>query len=266
MENVDELQNIRNQLFDQAELMWWWSLAISIFSQFLSLLTTIFSNLYFLYISGFAIISSPILVIVIREFANKLTQKADKCRRVILYSDSFQYSIPEHEILEMKSWLIGQQVKPAPFISPYYYSQSTGGSQRLIENIMESSFFTKFLANKMEDFLLIIFIAFLLITILIIYIGTFESRPIVIATLISFLLSSDIFNIYRKYSELKQAADFTFKGCPKLINAEEGLLVRDAMQQVEDYHIALIQSPPIPYKLYLYYRDEINKKYRDEIE
>jgi hypothetical protein len=78
---------------------------------------------------------------------------------------------------------------------------------------------------------------------------------------IAFFLAGDMFLLWKKYSDLKMQANETFKVCA-LLRDEPQLSASQAMQIAEDYHLALIQSPPIPFKLYIKFRDLLNDAYR----
>lgn len=65
-----------------------------------------------------------------------------------------------------------------------------------------------------------------------------------------------------KILDLKAQANETFKVCA-VLRDEPQLSLFQAMQTVEDYHLVLIQSPPIPLKLYLKYRAPLNNAYRE---
>jgi hypothetical protein len=202
-----------------------------------------------------------ISVIILRAWADDFTQKADKCRRLILYSDSLKSPIPNYELLTIRSWTTGIELQSAPFVTPYYYSRMNEGSKRLADNTAESAFYTQFLANKAFNCLLIIILISILLILSTIYFGAFESKPVFLVSIISILLSSDIIAIAKKYWDLRMSAKEAFKNCSNLIE-QDSLSLENAMQTVEDYHLTLIQSPPIPLKLYLKYRNKVNELYQ----
>ena len=93
-----------------------------------------------------------------------------------------------------------------------------------------------------------------------------ESIVIIIAksalSAIAFFLAGDIFFLLKKYSDLKAQADATFKVCA-ILRDESKLSLSRAMQTVEDYHLVLVQSPPVPFKLYLKYQEPLNHAYQE---
>lgn len=267
--DTKDLPDIRNYLYDKAERLWWWSLYISLGAQLLSLIAVLIDKVVILALVGFVALVAPIGVVWLREWAAKLTQKADKCRRLVLYADGLGEDIPKEELATIRSWTTGVQLKQAPFVRPYYASNFPHGSNRLVDITAESAYFTSCLAERVASYLLIILIISALVVIGILYFSTATATSTnVVATIaksttsaITFLLAGDIFLLWKKYSELKAAANETFRLCAKLRD-EPKLPIHEAMQVVEDYHLNLIQSPPIPLKVYLKYRDALNEAYQ----
>jgi hypothetical protein len=279
MPNQKNLSDIRNYLYDQAEVRWWYSLWLSLCAQVLALIATVNNKLWLLAIAGFLALITPIAVAWLREWANNLTQKADKCRRMILYADSLGEDIPSHELAMVRAWTTGIKLQQAPFTSPYYSSSLSNSPQRLMDITTESAYFTEFLAAKTVNYLLVFLVISILILSGIIYFADFATSTATISqenqdmsgvkwavkaalTAISFILSGDILLLWKKYSDLKLSAQSTFQKCADL-RYDKSLSISEAMQVVEDYHLALIQSPPIPLKLYLIYRDPLNQSYQD---
>ncbi|PSF33878.1 hypothetical protein C7H19_19335 [Aphanothece hegewaldii CCALA 016] len=269
MNNLKDLPDIRNHLYDEAEKLWWWSIYLNLGAQFSSLIVVLINKAWVLAIAGFLALVAPIVVIWLRESASTFTQQADKCRRLILYADGLGEEISKDDLATIRSWATGIQLKEAPFISPYYASNLPFGTLRLVDIVAESAYFTSHLAGKAVNYLKLIcaISVIVLLSILFISISVLNSMSIVIIIarvailFTTFLLSGDTFLLLKKYTDLKVQANDTFKVCAKLRN-ESQLSLYQAMQMVEDYHLTLIQSPPIPLKLYLKYREHLNDAYR----
>lgn len=265
-----DLPDIRNHLYDEAEKLWWRSLYLTLAAQLSSLIAVIFNKTWILAIAGLLALTSPIGVVWLREWANTHSQKADKCRRLILYSDGLGEEIPREDLATIRASTTGIQLKNAPFIRPYYASNIPMGSNRLVDIIAESAYFTCQLAGKAAEYLLIIFTISVLGLIGILYISitvpSSESIVIVVVksaiSAISFFLAGDIFLLWKKYSDLKAQANETFKICA-ILRDKSQLSLSQAMQTVEDYHLVLAQSPPIPFNLYIKYQDSLNRAYQE---
>ena len=269
MSDLKDLPDIRNYLYDEAEKLWWWSLYLTLGAQLSSLIAVLINEAWVLAIASFLALVAPIGVVWLREWASTLTQQADKCRRLVLYADGLGEEIPKEDLATIRAWTTGIQLKAAPFTRPYYASKLPSGSNRLVDIIAESAYFTWHLASKAGGYLQIIcaISALVLVSILYFSISVLNSVNIVIIvaksaiSAIAFLLAGDVFLLWKKYSDLKIQADKTFNICASLRN-EPQLSLSQAMQNVEDYHLVLIQSPPIPFKLYSKYRDPLNNAYR----
>lgn len=77
----------------------------------------------------------------------------------------------------------------------------------------------------------------------------------------SFILGGDILVLQKKYAELCNAATVAYDRCAQLRQMPEVSLF-EVMQPVEDYNIALIQSPPVPFKLHIKHNAFLNEIYR----
>ncbi len=268
--NSKDLPDIRNYLYDQAEKLWWWSLYLTLGTQLWSLIAVLINESWVLALAGFLALVAPIGVVWLREWASTLIQQADKCRRLILYADGLGEEISKEDLATIRAWTTGIQLKTAPFTRPYYASNLPSGSNRLIDIIAESAYFTCHLAGKAAGYLQIIFAMSTLVLISILYfsISVLNSASLVIIvaksaiSAIAFFMAGDVFLLWKKYSDLKLQANETFKVCAALRD-EPQLSLSQALQTVEDYHLVLIQSPPIPFKLYLKYRDPLNNAYRE---
>ncbi|MEI1373671.1 hypothetical protein PQG02_14875 [Nostoc sp. UHCC 0926] len=269
MRKLKDIPDIRNYLYDETEKLWWWSIYFTLGAQLSSLIAVLINNAWVLAITGFFALVTPIGVVWLREWANTLTQQADKCRRLILYADGLGEAIPKEDLATIRSWKTGNQLKAAPFTRPYYASKLATGSNRLVDIIAESAYFTCHLAGKAAVSLQIIcaFSALVLLSILYFSISLPNSAGIVIIaaksaiSAISFFLAGDVFLLWKKYLDLKVQANETFKMCA-VLRDEPQLSLSQAMQTVEDYHLILIQSPPIPFKLYIKYRNILNDAYQ----
>lgn len=268
--SLKDLPDIRNHLYDKAEKLWWWSLYITLGAQLSSLIAVLINKALILTITGFLALIAPIGVAWLREWAGTLTQQADKCRRLILYADGLGEEISKEDLATVRSWTTGIQLKAAPFTRPYYASNLPNGSNRLVDIVAESAYFTSYLAGRVAGYLLIILAVSALVVISILYFSTAVSNStnitITIAksaiSAVAFLLAGDVFLLCKKYSDLKVKAEETFKVCAALRDKPQ-LSLYQAMQTVEDYHLVLIQSPPIPFKLYFKYRDPLNSAYQE---
>lgn len=220
--------------------------------------------------SIFAILA-PVSIAWTREAASASLLRGDKCRRLILFADGLGHDIPTEDLAQVKAWALGSQLKEAPFVKPYYSSSKSPGPQRLADIITESSFFTEHLARKIATGLWVTFGIALIVACLVLYsadlcaevpfhVVVFVMKSM--AVFVSFLIAGDFLLIAKKYTDLNHEAHQAFSRCACLREAQN-LSIDEVRNVVEDYGIALLQAPPIPGQLYGFYRDALNRIYRE---
>lgn len=269
MNGNQELGDVRNYLFDRAEALWWISFYLTVGMQGLLLVSIVWNLPWVIYISGFAALALPLAVTWIRECASSFSGKGDKVRRAILYADSLGESIPSQEDALIRGWTEGSELAPAPFQPPYYFSPLPPGPARLADNVCESAFFTMKLSEIVVRQLTAVLILSILILFAILYFGLLSDGGAKHAGLVanavlataSFILGGDILVLRKKYAELCSAATVAYEQCGRLREIPD-ISLFEVMQPVEDYNIALAQSPPVPFKLHIKYNDFLNKIYR----
>lgn len=268
MENTISLSDVRNYLYDETERRWWWSFFLALATQFMVLVAVIIDIPVFLIGAGLISLTIPIGRGWLQKFARDYQNKADKCRRLILYSDGLGHEIRREDLATVQSWVMGAQVDEAPFTRPYYASNLEAGPQRLVDIAAESAYFTSCLSGKVASYLMSAFVISVLIVAGILYFATTTSTQASFlatvgksaAVVIAFLCSADILLLWQRYSELQAVSHTTFHLCARL-STDPTLPLHKAMQIVEDYHLKLIQSPPIPKRLYFKYQHDLNAAY-----
>lgn len=269
-----DLSDIRNHLYNRAEKLWWITLYIALGTQAIVLAAVWGPNKTFSAIAAILSFLAPIAIVWLREHALTITTKADKCRRLILYSDGLGRHISSGDLAQVRAWALGWELTSAPFVKPYYASEKPVGPSRLADIMTESAFFTMNFAERMVFWLRIVLLVSAIMVMgmlwaisLILEEGGITGPPVVSAMfksaafVLAFLMSSDFVLLHQKYGELRVLAKEVFDQCARLRDdktmTESGILLIS-----EDYSLALIQSPPIPLCLYVKYRDAMNIAYR----
>jgi len=179
--------------------------------------------------------------------------------------------VPAEDLATVRAWTVGSRLKEALFLRPYYSSTKPPGPQRLADISAESAFFTEQLAAKMQVCLWVLFGAALIVAAIGLHFAdlasTVTERGALLlaksaAILVSFLLAGDLLLNAKKYGDLRHEARDAFTRCAYL--RENPKTEADQVRTVvEDYGDALLQAPPIPRGLYLWYRDDLNRIYRE---
>lgn len=269
MGNEKDLSDIRNLLYDKAEWRWSWSLCFALFAQVSALAALWLNKPDILITAGLISIIAPIVEVWFKEWGDHFTQKADKCRRLILYADGFGEEIPKEEVATILAWVTNVQPKQAPFIRPYYASSLPYGPQRLADIVAESSYYTSHLADRITGYLTFLLALSVALLFAILYFSLTNATPTngllslarSAVSIMPFILAGNTLLLRKKYSDLYNTSNETFRLCARL-RCCNNLQSHDILRVVEDYHLALIQSPPIPLKIYLKYRDALNEAYK----
>ena len=144
------IEDIKYSLYKNSERLWWYSLSGWFLAVVASVLSIIIDQKDILSLIGIFSFLTPFGIVWLRELAVALSFKADKCRRLILYSDGLGSVISDTELLEVKGFSVGEKIENAYYEPPYYDSTQEPGEARLLDILGESAFFTKELSRKVE--------------------------------------------------------------------------------------------------------------------
>lgn len=270
MPTPSDLSDIRNHLYQRAELWWVCTLAISAITLFLGLVALWVNSTAWITFGGVFAIAAPIAIAWMREAASLNMLRGDKCRRLILYADGLGHDISPEDLAQARAWTLRTTPKDAPFVRPYYSSTVAPGPQRLADILVESTFFTEHLTGKLASWLWIAFGLAVTFACMILYVADLQSATSYLftflvaksaAVLVSFLLAGDFLLIAKKYSDLRNEAHQSYARCARL-RSENNVSADEVRAAAEDYNVAILQAPPIPVWLYRIYRDELNRIYR----
>jgi len=276
MEKFQDLHDIRTSLFVKSETLWLLSILLGIATQGIVLILPFINNNSIVTTTGFFLILFPIISSIMKELSSAYKNKGDKCRRLILYSDGLGNNISPHDLSNIRCTILGKaKLKEAPFVKPYYASNFPPGYKRLADITAESAFFTMHLARKMVffvSFLIVLSVSILLAAVYFIYIAANSTNILTgttnlaivaktVAVSMSFIFSCEIFFLWFKYNSLSNVASLVYKDCD-MLRKEEAPNSIQVTQAIEEYHVSLIQSPPIPKGVYLKYKDQLNEAYR----
>lgn len=273
MSDANDLSYIRDHLYYKSEKLWWLTFSMALGIQIFSLIAIWINHTVLLSIVGLIALTIPIAIAWIREQAGGISGKADKCRRLILYSDGLGEPISKEDLAILRTWAIGDRTRKPSFIPPYYASMLPPGPNRLADIMTESAFFTEYLADKVVTRLSIVLGLSAIIVIVMLYASatiftdqksiTNIMAPIAksAASVIALLISGDIALLDKKYHALRGAACNAVSRCARMRN-DSGATVQEVLQAVEDYNVILAKSPPIPRYMYEKYKQELNNAYR----
>lgn len=269
-DQLDGLLNIRHFLYQRAQWLWQASLLLTLLTLLFTLVGFWIGAPTLVGAVGAAVVVLPIAVAWIRESATTLQLRADKCRRVILLAEGIDREIAPSMMAEIRGWVAGKELPPAPHVAPYYSSAMHPGPQRLADMLAESAFFTENVSGKLQTWLWIAFGISLGISIGALLVADLASvmatKAVLlgvksVAVFIAFLISGDVALLAKKYGDLRVEARHTYQKGVQLRDSEDASM-NDVSEVAEDYGVALLQAPPIPSWVYVLLREGLNQAYR----
>ena len=269
----ENIENIKYSLYKKAEQLWWLSLLGWALAVIFSIFAIYINDKDKLQIIGIVSAILPFGIIWLRELSAGYSYKADKGRRLILYSDGLGVNPSDSELLSIESYMLGDNVAEAFYEPPYYESELPGGPERLLDIAGESAFFTKELSGKTAKVLNVILAVCLTVLLILGISSKFwlgfsglsdKSLGDFIEAFSLFVLSlvaGDIFLLRVKYANLAEESNKIFESIFNL-KKSAGLVAHDVMRLISDYDACVQACPPIPTILYKKYLKELNKVYK----
>ena len=152
----------------------------------------------------------------------------------------------------------------APTDTKYWLSQKPVGPTRMAEMVLESSFYTNYLADKCKGIFWWIGITGTVIA-LIVIVAAYELRDTtrtsdltahIIVLVFVFFLTGDFWSFYLQYRDLADAAQRSHEQAFELLR--RGIITEnDALELAMTYNTAVAQSPPVFSFLHKRYKDQI---------
>lgn len=211
---------------------------------------------------------APGVSVVLREWAAVPLDRADKIRQLVLLSDSLGRPIPASEQANVRRWVPGQSLNPAPYIQPYYSSTLPAGPGRLADNLAESAYFTEHIAEKVARTLAwggLVVIGLLVAILYVVGTATAASHALVLArgaaVAVAFLVSGDYAMLLWRFVRLKSAAQQAYRSASAL-RESPSVQLEDVIPVAQDYDSARVQAPPLPRWLHVLNMEELNADYR----
>jgi len=267
MEN--EIFSRKDQLYKAANQFWMCGLYIN-FGVFLLFLVTVFFNwpplVWFL---GLLSLLAPISLFVCNLISGFKFKTADKCRRILHYSDGLGIPTPETEI----ACVLGEKSKkkfvPSLYADPYYFTNVKPGVVRLLRNTRECAYFTFNLCrySKFASLLIISIMAISAFVIFYVVITSTKSQSDIqnlaksAVAIVSFLFTANIIVTFIKYWQTEVSAEDIYKSINSALKNPK-ISLPEAMIMVDNYNVVVSRGPLIFDKIYDNYRDQMNDGYR----
>jgi len=197
----------------------------------------------------------------IKSLAQGLRRKLD------LY-DSFGWEIPPLDYSDLcvrcpRSAKVRARLDGS--VEPYFLSTELQGPVRALENVSESAWWSKHLAERMRSYCIVLMATGLVVSVIVLIValqtvGQSDVRASVariVAALLMFLFSAGVVRLGMGYHELAKSAERSEQDAINMNKSGEPKLV-DTLRVMSEYHLARAVGPLIPTWVWNCHRDELN--------
>ncbi len=268
----NELFTRKSELYESALYFWKASLYINFATLIFFLFSVYIDWSPFAWIFGLVSLIAPTALIFCREMFNTRFREADKCKRILHYTDGLGLDIPGAEAACLLGTHRKKKKSEKPVVTdtePFYVSKKEKGPERLLEDTRESAYFTfnnartsKWISTGVISvMILIVAVIFHEIITTPVLNKTIQNYAKSAAAIISFLLTGDVSVICYRYFILEADAKKSYFDCDSLLK-RGNIELHEVTRTVEDYDISVLLGPPILPKIYEWTRDNLNAAYQ----
>lgn len=268
----------KTKYLQKAENYWLFGFVLTILLPILSLIvakiekspTTDKSNWFYIAIASLLCLLFPLAIQCLKAWSQSSFEIGDKFNRYLFYDHSLNIKPSNHQILSLLPLTVRVIAEDNVKDSDYFDSKTPHGHRKMIENLMETAFFTSKLAAFTAFILWFVLFGSILVVFIAIYL-TFNLQVITHTNLLQIALAatalfatSEVFFVACQYREFATASDRVVSGCSFLLD-KEAIDQQQALLLVEEYHLLRIKNPPIISYIYRWKRDELNAIYKKVI-
>ena len=275
---VEKIEVIRNTAFAKSERRWWLAFALVISATLASSLVLSGVLPQGSGLESVVVVVSvlmPILAVLARNRSSHWASRGDVCRRAFLYRNSLGIDLSIDEKRSIALWPAKTPLSAVTVAAPYFESSKEHGAGRLADNVAESAFITSELARLMAAFLLLASLGVILLCLAALAsLSTLKMTPTNInnvsllvgigATIALTFVVGEVAITWLAYRSLADGAKDSFKEASRFSENKE-TEVTAAMLIAERYSIALASNLPLPYLLYRWHHERIEKAYKDAL-
>ena len=238
----------KRRAYAVAKRTWIWFSAASALSIVLSVIPMFLPDVWCRPFPALALVLA-VATVALRWRADMQYQQAEALRRLQLFIDALGEA-PDQTDLAVTLSNAGNTACDEPAsIGPYYGSKEKQRWRRLVDNVRESAFYTAANSRTFFNYLCAGIIAFLVIMFVALYVSTVLVEPTLLASGVlagvTAVIGTSIADVARSYFNLSNAAAAVRDTCRDLLRARS-VPMREALQVVSRYDVALAGSPPIP--------------------
>jgi fumarate reductase subunit C len=197
---------------------------------------------------------------------------AQGLRRKLDLKDGLGWDIPNAELSDLvvrSPASVKKKASSKPPNDPYFASQEMAGPRRAIENVSESAWWSKHLAEKMYThclLTLIVTVATALVALIVTVQAASGSAPLdtlsivarVVTALLMLALSLGLLKLTTGYYGLSKKAARTEEGAERLLITSSNIELVDALKIISEYHLARASAPIVPTWIWKWNQRELN--------
>lgn len=218
---------------------------------------------------GICVVLAACVSLWMKHLSNEKFQCAERYRRILFYSKSLDEAIPSHEIGIIFADYADADRQSNLAQDEYYDSEAIPGSRRMLENLQESSFYTRKLArSSLIAFRATVIIGLAVATLYLLFAvvgpavnvteGNLRRAAEISTKLIAFAVLGSYFDLWASFASLASASDRIFRDV-SLALARDGDMSKEALKLVSAYDCALTASSPIPTPIWMKDRKALDK-------
>lgn len=259
--------------FDEAKRWWIWanvSRLLVVIITIISLIRKEWLDWIWILPAGFTVTHS-----LLQWRADTLQGKADAITRKLELQDGFGWKISEQEradlILE-----VSDKVKKKAYgteESPYFDSRQEVFARRAIENLKQSSWYTRHLAKKMAKYVFVLCASAVALALLSTFIVIVFTSPLqrwgpnigrIVIIVLVFMVAYGYLRLGFQYRLLSSQAEKSSNRASQLLELET-LTGIQAVRLLHEYQIARATAPMIPDWLWNRTKDELNRLWVQQV-
>ena len=258
--------------FDEAK-RWWFGANVS---RLLVIIVTVISLLVKEWLDWIWLLPAGLTVAqsLLQWRADTLQGKADAITRKLEFQDGFGWKISDQEKADL-TLEVSDKVKREAYgteESLYFASRQQAFARRALENLKQSSWYTRHLAKKMAKYVLILCACAAVLAILPVFVIVF-SPPLqrwgpnigrIVIIVLAFMVAYGYMRLSFQYRSLSSQAEISSSRASRLLELET-LTEIQAIRLLHEYQIARATAPMIPDWLWNRMKDELNRLWAQQV-
>lgn len=268
LQPIEILDSIQNEQFTSAQTVWWTSKTLQLAGLILSIIIVISDASWI----GFLIVILAIASAIAEWRFAHLWELAQSLHRKHEFWDSLGWALSGRELSDLHATMpqkLRARLEAVGYEETTYFASGTPVSpRRLVENLMESSWWTWHLAKYHWKIITTVFVVVLILAIGILLtmleagfdVNTGQTASRIIATILAFLITGGYLRLSVEYYDLYREAEHVERKTESILKQDD-IELDEAIALYTDYQFFRVSSPPILTRLWKHKRDTYNESW-----